>query len=79
MCLTLIFDLWLPKSNQFIFESSWTLVPYSKKCPYVAFTRTGHTITQLSAHSVSGHAVKMEETSGRATEQGSLQGWIEKQ
>lgn len=37
MCLTLNFNLWPPKSNQFIFESSWTLVLYSKKCPYVAF------------------------------------------
>lgn len=36
-CLTLNFNLWPPKSNQFIFESSWTLVLYSKKCPYVAF------------------------------------------
>lgn len=72
-CLTLNFNLWPPKSNQFIFESSWTLVLYSKKCP----SRTRHTITQLSIHNVSGHGVKMEETSVRATEQGSLQGRIE--
>lgn len=66
--MTLTFDLWTQKSNQFIIESKLKFVPYSKKSPHKVLETDGRTIQSMPIMSGTVKQNQEEETASTGLE-----------